>query len=947
MAQFLNMYSVDLQKPTGPQPLRQMVCAGDNAANRIGAIVTSDGGTVSLGGSCVGKVVRADGTTVQLSGTISGNQAYVVLDQASCAIVGQIQVAVCWVSGSNVTTLVIAYGSVVSTQTGSPVQPSTPIPDLTQLLAEIENMRTATAAATAAATGALANFAGAFDETAVYTAGQYVTYTNGKFYRLTADHAANVTWANTSKVAVTTGGELIGLKQAIATENANIMANFAGAFVQATAYPAGTYVTYTDGNLYVLPSGHEANATWANTTKTQVTVGGEFSELKSAFSDITGSSPVSMTIGRFVNLGSSSVTLDGGTPKMENAVSVACAVISASEGDLFTVSGKRGSSNALLYGFVKSDGTILEKQTVNTTEDKVEHIAPANTAWLVINVDKNSAYAIYAGRVNQWEKTQESFDTVDDVLDIINSTLSRNDIYELHGNYYGNLNGSLTSNSNWRAYKVTKDYFVSLFTHYGTFVNNLAVGFYNSDTTFSESTFISGIPYSSGSIKNIIMPTGTKTILLFHNVSTSTDVIIKGYLYSEVTDIYSRIIPKAYVNDVIVVDRIVGYGAYYINGNGNLTSNARYRAYVLYADECDLHYFRAGLASLQNMSIAYYSSKTTLDSTTCLGTKKIGELTDPEIPAGTKTIIISNYLDADPAVDVSIKVYPKNALSELLIDKSESEKPYTYEGKQVFIPGFNYFARFPMTGLPGGQQDGANYNGTLFRFDEYGNIHVYNMNTGELIGTGAIDEDSTVCPYFNSCFFANNFYAEGDEFPILYATGRGVYKAGGALPERHIYGFRIVRNGTTYIAYYVQYIALDSSFEYGTYGAFGYDANRNMLVGYSYSSIPSNTTYVFETDMPTYADGDTIIPLADITSFSFASPYLGAPQGCTCNNSKIYALGGNINIGTLDVIDLIDQKPYAHIDLASAGLTGEPQMIDVFDNHLWVGMMSNAYEFEF
>ena len=194
MAQFLNMYSVDLQKPTGPQPLRQMVCAGDNAANRIGAIVTSDGGTVSLGGSCVGKVVRADGTTVQLSGTISGNQAYVVLDQASCAIVGQIQVAVCWVSGANVTTLVIAYGSVVSTQTGSPVQPSTPIPDLTQLLAEIENMRTATAAANAAATGALANFAGAFDETAVYTAGQYVTYTDGKFYRLTADHAANVTY---------------------------------------------------------------------------------------------------------------------------------------------------------------------------------------------------------------------------------------------------------------------------------------------------------------------------------------------------------------------------------------------------------------------------------------------------------------------------------------------------------------------------------------------------------------------------------------------------------------------------------------------------------------------------------------------------------------------------------------------------------------------------------
>lgn len=65
-----------------------------------------------------------------------------------------------------------------------------------------------------------------------------------------------------------------------------ILANFAGAFVQANAYPAGTYVTYTDGNLYILPNGHEANATWANTTKTQVSVGGELSGIKSALGTV-------------------------------------------------------------------------------------------------------------------------------------------------------------------------------------------------------------------------------------------------------------------------------------------------------------------------------------------------------------------------------------------------------------------------------------------------------------------------------------------------------------------------------------------------------------------------------------------------------------------------------------------------------------------------------------
>lgn len=113
MAQFVNMFAVDLQKPTFPQPLRQMVAEGDAKGNRIGAIVTNDGAVVSLGGSCVGKVVRADGATVTLTGTIDGNTAYVVLDQASCAVEGPVSVAVCWVSGSDVTTLVLHHQNVI------------------------------------------------------------------------------------------------------------------------------------------------------------------------------------------------------------------------------------------------------------------------------------------------------------------------------------------------------------------------------------------------------------------------------------------------------------------------------------------------------------------------------------------------------------------------------------------------------------------------------------------------------------------------------------------------------------------------------------------------------------------------------------------------------------------------------------------------------------------
>ena len=58
--------------------------------------------------------------------------------------------------------------------------------------------------------------------------------------------------------------------------------NFAPAFAEATANAAGSYVTYTDGKMYLLPNGHTANTTWANTTKSEVKVGGELTDLRGA-----------------------------------------------------------------------------------------------------------------------------------------------------------------------------------------------------------------------------------------------------------------------------------------------------------------------------------------------------------------------------------------------------------------------------------------------------------------------------------------------------------------------------------------------------------------------------------------------------------------------------------------------------------------------------------------
>lgn len=167
MAQFANMYEVDLNNRSYPVSLVQTVSEGNVYANRIGAYVYKDGAPVNLGGACTGLVMRADGTTVPLTGYVEGNAAYVVLDQPSCAIPGPIQVAVNSVVGENITTLLVAYGTVILTDTRNYVEPGTPIPDITELLAEIDNMREATAEAEAAATKAVR-----YDETQSLTDAQ-------------------------------------------------------------------------------------------------------------------------------------------------------------------------------------------------------------------------------------------------------------------------------------------------------------------------------------------------------------------------------------------------------------------------------------------------------------------------------------------------------------------------------------------------------------------------------------------------------------------------------------------------------------------------------------------------------------------------------------------------------------------------------------------------------
>ena len=118
----------------------RMIGYGDDGANRFGVRVFRDGVPEVLSGSCVGYFIRADnGTVVINTGVISGNVAYVDLDEACYAVDGSFSLAIKVTGANSSSTMRIIDGVVVRTSTSQIVDPGTLIPSIDDLIEEIED----------------------------------------------------------------------------------------------------------------------------------------------------------------------------------------------------------------------------------------------------------------------------------------------------------------------------------------------------------------------------------------------------------------------------------------------------------------------------------------------------------------------------------------------------------------------------------------------------------------------------------------------------------------------------------------------------------------------------------------------------------------------------------------------------------------------------------------
>lgn len=284
----------------------------DKAANRFGIRAFRNGVECDLSGaSCYGYFRDPQGNNIALTsyGTVSGNEAYVTLPPACYNYEGQFCLAIKLLVSGVTSTVRIIDGVVDNTNTGSAVAPTSAVPSYSEILSTYDQM----VAAVAVANGAIAT-----------------------------------------------------------------------TFNAATVYPAGSYVI-NDGALYLLPAGHAANVTWANTSKVATNFGAEVTALKSNIKSFTGNEWIAFTNEGYIKL--NVATVDP-TP-VENA-SYKSVMISCQKGDTFVLNGSSYGAGALMYAFLNSAYEKILYPSSGITAENLAITAPDGTAYLAVNNYNNT-----------------------------------------------------------------------------------------------------------------------------------------------------------------------------------------------------------------------------------------------------------------------------------------------------------------------------------------------------------------------------------------------------------------------------------------------------------------------------------------------------------------------------------------------------------------------------
>ena len=265
--------------------------------------------------------------------------------------------------------------------------------------------------------------------------------------------------------------------------------------------------------------------------------------------------------------------------------------------------------------------------------------------------------------------------------------------------------------------------------------------------------------------------------------------------------------------------------------------------------------------------------------------------------------------------------------------------------------------------IKGGRQDGAIWGGYLFSLDHAGVCTVYkteeigNADGNELCAVCefVLDRADEIAPHSNAVMFGNEYYREGDEFPLLYTNIYNNYSKEADKKIGVCTVYRIQRHNDEFSSQLVQIIEIGftdneeywkstgENSDVRPYGNFTIDRDKGIYYAFTMRDV-TNTTKYFAFDLPKVSDGEicksynvprVTFQISDIKSH-FDTEYHHFIQGACCHDGKIYSLEGFTNHidnpPALRVIDPNAKKQETFIKFGDYVANIEPEMIDFYDD---------------
>ena len=257
-----------------------------------------------------------------------------------------------------------------------------------------------------------------------------------------------------------------------------------------------------------------------------------------------------------------------------------------------------------------------------------------------------------------------------------------------------------------------------------------------------------------------------------------------------------------------------------------------------------------------------------------------------------------------------------------------------------------------------GSQDGAIWNGFLFKFNGRGLCKIY--ETENFTEISEVTLENELIPHSNAVTFGTEFFEDGDEFPLLYSN---IYNNYASQPESYkgtCLAYRISRKGTSFSFELKQIIKLgfcddenwcSKNGDVRPYGNFIIDRDNNKYYAFNMMDGIKRSRY-FEFRMPKLSDGFAVtLNKEDIIRY-FDVDYHNYIQGATVYKNMIYSVEGGTNNPNLPaairIIDLQKEKQVLYALFRDYIEDIEPEYIDFYKDICYYGdTVGNLYVIEF